>query len=274
MHLFDSLESIRIGSMSLSSLLSALILLAVCAVIISVINRLLKKVLAKSNLEKSMLSFIRSSVKIGLWFVAIIITAGSLGIPVTSLVALLSVAGVALSLSIQGVLSNVFAGISVLTVRPFTAGDYVEIGGVQGTVREVRLITTAITTADNRIIYIPNSEVASTKLINYSHEERRRVDLSFNVSYDCPTETVKCALLDAMFEDADILVEPPPFAALKSYGDSSIEYILRAWTNNESYWDVYFRLNEAVREKFAAHGVKMSYPHINVHMVERTKDEI
>ncbi len=180
----------------------------------------------------------------------------------------MSIAGVALSLSIQGLLSHVFSGVSVLSVKPFVAGDYVEINGVAGSVREVRLISTCIVTIDNRVIYIPNSEVASSKLVNFSREPLRRVDLPVCASYESPQEAVIEALYELMREDPAVLLEPAPFASVMSFKESSVEYILRAWTKSEDYWDVYFRLNEAVREKFAEKGVDMSYQHLNVHMIK------
>lgn len=267
-NLFKSLETIKLGSISLSSILSAVLLFIVSCIVIKLICRAVEKFLSKStHIDASLKGFLKSACKVALWVIAIIIIADSLGIPVTSLVAVLSVAGLALSLSVQGLLSNLFSGITLLITRPFVVGDFVEISGNCGTVKEIGLFYTTISTVDNKLISVPNGDITASNIINYSSEKLRRVDIAINASYDCATEDVRSAVLEAVAMDEKALSEPAPFIAISSYGTSTVEYTVRVWCNSADYWDVFFALNENIRECFAKNGVKMSYDHLNVHMV-------
>lgn len=267
MDFLNSLADIKLGDISLSSLLSAVLIYIVCYVAIKILCRAFGKMLDRSkHIDASLKTFFASAIRAILWVIAIIIIAGSLGIPVTSLVAVLSVAGVALSLALQGLLSNLFSGITILTTRPFKVGDYVEVGGEGGTVKSVGLFYTALNTPDNRVVYAPNGDITSGKIINYSAEPLRRVIVSVTASYDSPTEDVRSAILDAAKRDERVLKEPEPFAAISGFGSSSVEYTARVWCRSEEYWDVLFALNENIRECFAEHGVEMSYDHLNVHL--------
>lgn len=263
-----SLQAVTLGSFSLYTLLSAIVVFIICLIAVKLIMKLVSGIMAKTKLEKNLRSFLLSAIRIILWFLAIIIIAQTLGIPTASLVALLSVAGLALSLSIQGIMSNIFSGITILVTRPFASGDFVELGGVSGTITAMGLFHTRINTIDNKVIYVPNSDITSSKIINYSHEPLRRVDLSFGVSYDNATEDVKSALLSAAERCPLILSEPPVEAHLMSYGDSSITYVLRAWVKTGDYWDAYFNLNEGVREMFDRNGIMLTYNHVNVHIMK------
>lgn len=271
--IFDSLAAIRIGTLSLSAILSALLVLIICLIVSKIIRGIVGRALDKSRLEDALKSFLKSAVKVGLWILTAIIVADSLGIPSASLVAILSVAGLALSLSIQNILSNLFSGLTILGTHPFSAGDYVELGGVSGTVRSVGLFHTQVATVDNKLIYVPNSEVTASKILNYSAEDLRRVDMLFDASYDNSTEQVKAALYDAISGDARILVDPAPQIALMSFKASAVEYTLRVWVAGKDYWDVYFDLNETVRESFARNNVQMTYDHVNVHLVRDAAQE-
>jgi small conductance mechanosensitive channel len=269
--LLDKLDAIRVGSLSLSSLLSAALVFLLCLALIKVLKRFTGKLLKRSKLEPGLKGFIQSAVSVLLWCLAIIMVADSLGVKTTSLVAALSVAGLALSLSVQGSMSNLFAGITLLTVRPFVIGDFVELSSISGTVRSVGLFYTVLCTVDNKAVFVPNSEVTSAKLINYSRETTRRVDLLFCADYGDPTDKVKSALLEAAAADARILRDPAPFAGIHAYKDSAVEYTLRVWVGASDYLGVYFGLNESVRETFAKRGVTMSYRHVNVHMVREAE---
>ncbi|MBP8639961.1 MAG: mechanosensitive ion channel [Oscillospiraceae bacterium] len=255
------------GSLSLMDVLSAVLVFLVCLVVITIILRVVDHIQARSKLDNTINSFIRSGIKVALWIIAIIIIADKLGIETSSLVALVGVAGLALSLSIQGLLSNLFSGITTLTTKPFVAGDFVEFDGVTGTVSKVELFYTTITTVENKLVYVPNSQVASAKIINFTRETNRRVDLVFSASYEASTEEVKAALLSAAEADERVLKTPEPFTGLLEYKQSSIEYALRVWAKKEDCVNVKFALNESVREIFKERGIEMSYDHLNVHMV-------
>lgn len=263
------LAGFTLGSLALERVIPALLTFIVCLVAIKLINALANKLLARSQrLDEALRGFIRSAVKIVLWLLTAIIVAESLGIPTTSLVALFSVAGLALSLSVQNIMANLFSGITLLMTRPFAVGDFVELSGQGGTVKSIGLFYTVIATGDNKTISIPNSSVTASTVVNFNSESLRRVDMIFSASYDDATEKVKAAIMEAVFAEGRILSEPEPFVGLKEYKASSIDYTLRAWCKNEDYWNVYFSLNEKVRESFLRNGVTMTYEHINVHMVK------
>ena len=264
------LSKISIGSLALDKLLSGVFALVVCLLCKWLLMKLTDKALANSKrLDGAMRGFIRSVVKAAMWIITGIIVADSLGIPTTSLVALVSVAGLALSLSIQNIMSNLFSGVTLLMAKPFTAGDFVDIGGKAGTIKIVGMFYTVMDTGDNSVISIPNGDVTSSSVINYSKEPMRRVDMRFEASYDAPTAEVKAAIMDAIAADERISAEPAPFIALSAYKSSSIEYLVRIWCQNSDYWSVHYGMNERVRECFAAHGVEMSYEHMNVHILEK-----
>lgn len=266
--MFDSL----LKSLGLSGgrvVISAILVFLICLIAIKILMKAVEKLLARSKKMDSVLQgFLKTVVRIVLWMLAIVIIAGTLGIPTASLVAVISIAGLALSLSVQNILANLFSGITLLITKPFTAGDLVDIGANTGLVKTVGLFYTVLDTLDNRVVSIPNSDVTGASVVNYSRNPLRRVDMTFNASYDDSTEAVRAAILEAARADERILTDPAPFIVIGAYKESSVEYIVRLWCKNADYWDVYFGMNERVRERFAADGVHMTFQHINVHMVQ------
>ena len=266
---YGALGRIRIGSMALSTLISAVLTFITCFIVMQIILKTLERILGRANkIDGTLKGFIHSAVKIILWILTGIIVAGALGIPTTSLVALISIAGLALSLSVQNILSNLFSGLTLLVSKPFKSGDYVEVGGRNGIIKSVGLFYTQLNTLDNVSINIPNRDVTGTTVINYSREPLRRVDRVFSAAYESSTEDVKAAILEAISRDEKILQDPVPFVRLSEYKDSCIEYTVRVWCKCADYWDVFFNLNENVRDCFAAKGVEMTYNHMNVHILE------
>ena len=254
--------------LSLSKVISIAILAVCCLLIIKVIQHCLNRILAKGKIEKSLHSFLRNSVNILLWFLFVLIMASAIGIDVTSLVAVLSVAGLAVSLAVQGSLSNLAGGIQVLTAKPFKVGDYIETNSVSGTVKEIGMAHTKLVTVDNKLIYIPNSEIAGAKIINYNPEELRRVDLVFSASYDDPTERVIDSIRSVIEAHPKALRDPEPFVRLSAFKDSCIDYTVRVWCETGDYWDLYYDLLEQVRTAFDRDGITMTYPHMNVHLLK------
>lgn len=232
---------------------------------ITVITDIVRKALAKSKLEKAAHSLIVSLMRTVLFLLLGLIAASKLGIDVTGIIALASVLSLAVSLSVQDLLTNVIGGFTLLYTKPFKSGDFVEIAGQCGTVEEIGMTYTKLLTPDNKMTSIPNKSVVSADIINYSITGTRRVDLTVSASYDTPTENVLAALLEAAKVEG-ALADPAPFAAVSKYGESTIEYVVRVWCPQEIYWDVYFGVNKKIRETFAAGGVEMSYPHVRVHV--------
>ena len=259
-----------VTEMSFGSFVPAVFSFIICFIAMKLLVKFSEKLLKSSKkMDAALQNFALSAIKIILWLLTAIIVAETLGIPTTSLVALFSVAGLALSLSVQNIMANLFSGITLLMSRPFAAGEFVDVGGKTGTIKSIGLFYTVICSADNMTVDIPNSDVTASAIINYSREPLRRVDMVFSASYDDSTDSVKNAIMEAVKEDERILSEPAPFISIKEYKASSIDYVVRLWCKNADYWNVFFAMNENVRESFKRNGVTMTYEHLNVHIVEK-----
>ena len=243
----------------------SLILLAAGVLAIRIVMKLLKASLEKTGLEKAAHSLITSLANAAMYILLGLTVASSLGIDVTSIVALASVLTLALSLSLQNMVSNVIGGFTILYTHPFHSGDYVEIAGQGGTVKEINMTYTMLATADNKLISIPNTAVVAAQNVNYSSAETRRVEILVSASYDAPTRQVMDALVLAGTVD-NVLPEPAPQAVITAYGDSAISYSLRLWVKTPDYWDVYFLVNQRVKDIFDQQDIEMTYPHLNVHI--------
>ncbi len=251
-------------------IISLALLVAGCLIAIKIILKLYDKLVEKSSLDQIICKILRIAVKTILLFVALIIVLGSLGISVSSLVAALSVVGVAFSLAIQGFLSNVFGGIQIISNKPFRIGDFVDAGGESGVVKEVGLFYTKLDTADKKLIQIPNSAIANSNIINYSSAENRRVEISVSASYEDDIEKVKSVLLNLALEHPLVLKdeeELAPVVHVSAYNANDISYMIRVWSKNADYWTVYFDLLDTIKPTFDKNGISMSFPHVNVHMV-------
>lgn len=268
MEIFEKLETVKIGNISLGSLLTAIVLFIVCLIVIRLLSRLVSRLLGKGKyIPVNLRSFMTSAVKGILWLIAALIILDALGIPITSLVALISVVGLALSLSIQGVLGNLFSGITLLMAKPIEVGDFIELDGSTGTVKSIGMFYTVIATLDNKIIYIPNNEVTASKITNHFKEDIRLVEVIIGASYASSTELVHKAALEAAAENDKVLSDPAPFVNIISYGSSNIDYTVRVWVKSEDYWPVYFSMREALREAFIRNGVSIDYDHVNIHAI-------
>ena len=262
--MFDTVTA-WVTTLTLGTILPVALLLVVGVVVIKAILKLIDKTLGKSKLEKAACTLLKSLAKAVLYLLLAMMVADRLGIDVTGVVALASVASLALSLSLQDMLGNLIGGFVLLSKKPFKSGDYVDVAGQSGVIQSIDMSYTTLTTPDNKVISIPNSAVVASQIVNYSTAETRRVDISVSASYDAPIETVKAALLKAAEVDG-ALTDPAPFAAVLNYGDSAIEYVLRVWCSNADYWNVTFAVNENVKAQFDAAGVEMTFPHLNVHL--------
>ncbi|MBQ3215208.1 MAG: mechanosensitive ion channel family protein [Oscillospiraceae bacterium] len=252
-------------SSAASRIVPFLLILTIGILIIRIVMSIVNKALAKSKLEKAAHSLIRSLIRTVLYLLVGLMAASSLGIDVTGVIALASVFTLALSLSVQDLLTNIIGGFTLLYTKPFKSGDYVEIAAESGTVAEIGMTYTKLTTPDNKIIYIPNRAVVAADITNYTVTGTRRVDVRISASYDAPSEQVIQALLEAG-QVPGILTDPAPFAAVAEYGDHAIVYTLRVWCATADYWDVNYAINLKVRECFENGGISMTYPHLNVHL--------
>ena len=262
----DLLPSLAdIWALLAANILPAVLILVIGIVLIRLVMRLLTKLLEKSKVENVAFKLIKAAIRITLYILLALMVADKIGIDITGVVALASVLTLAISLSLQNALANVIGGFSLLYTKPFLAGDFVEIAGQSGTVQTIGLTYTQLTTGDNTLISIPNSAVVATEIVNYTTTGTRRVDITVSAGYDNAVDTVLEALKEAG-NLPTVLEDKPPFAAVKNYGESAIEYVLQVWCKSDDYWTTLFDGNKKVKEVFDTRGITMTYPHVHVHL--------
>lgn len=249
----------------MENVLPAVLVLVAGLLAIRIVMTLIQKLLDKANLEKAAHSLIKSVARVVLYLLLGLMVADRLGIDVTGVIALASVLTLAVSLAVQNALTNVIGGFTLIYTHPFKSGDYVEVAGKSGTVQEINMAYTKLSTPDNKIISIPNSSVVAGDIINYTVSGTRRVEVKVQAIYAVSSQKVIDAMLQAGTVDK-VLLEPAPMAVIDSYGDNGITYSLRVWTKTEDYWDVYFKINQNIRDIFEAQDIKMAYPHMHVYM--------
>ena len=260
------------GSLTVERALSALILLLVCLAVTRLILGLSRKLMGRSKMDERVQRYVLKGVKALLYVLTALIVAGSLNVDVTSLIAVISVFGLAVSLAVQDVLSNLAGGMVLLFSKPFTLGDYVSTGEGEGTVAEITLTHTKLDTPGGQRVMLPNSKLMAGQIVNYTVRGVRRADHVITASYNDEPETVRRACLTAIARTPNILPDPAPQVVLTAYGESSIEYHVRFWAKTDDYWDAHFRSLEEIRRAFAEGGVTMTYNHLNVHIVEGPRE--
>ena len=243
----------------------AVILLVAGVLVARIILSIVQKILDKSKLEKAAHSLIKNLFRVVLYMLLGLMVADKLGIDVTGVIALASVLTLAISLSVQNALTNVIGGFTLLSTHPFKSGDYVEVAGKAGTVNEITMTYTKLTTPDNKVISIPNSAVVAGDIVNYSVAEVRRVEVVFRAAYTEQAQKVIDALVLAGTVDK-VMLDPAPVAFITSYEDGAVMYSLRVWTRTEDYWDVYFAITQNIKNIMDAQGIRAGYPHMHVFM--------
>ena len=266
--LLENILYTKIGGITVGRILGVAVLALVCLMVIKLLMKLVTRSLARTRLDEGVRRIVASVIRVVLLFIMVLILMDSLDISITSLVATLSVVGLAISLAIQNFLSNVFAGLQLLASKPFKVGDYVDAGNCSGTVYEIGLFYTKLTSVDNKLIQLPNSTIVGSNVVNYSSQTHRRVEIKVTASYDAPTETVKKVLSKVVEDNPMVDREKPIMVRVNNYQDSAIEYIIRVWCANEDYWTVHYDLLEAIKPAFDANNIEMTYPHLNVHMMK------
>lgn len=211
--------------------------------------------------------FVTMVVKIALYLIYLIALLTLLGVPTTSLIAVLSAFSLAASLAMQNSLSNFAGGLILVATKPFEEGDFVDIGGTTGIVKDITITNTHLTTGDNKVVIIPNATVSSATITNYSQNPERRVDLVFSVAYGSSIQKVKDVIMDVVETQPNILLDKGVTIRLTEHGASSLNFTTRVWVNQAHYWDTYFDLNERVLEAFAANGLEIPFPQLDVHMI-------
>lgn len=235
------------------------------------IVNIMSRTLEKRNVDATVRSFLDTFLEVVLKGIVIYVFLDQVGIKTTGIAALLASAGVAIGLALQGSLSNFAGGVIILLIRPFNVGDYIEGAGHTGTIEKIGMFYTHMTTVDNKLILVPNGNLANGSIVNYSAKELRRVDLTFGVGYEQDVLKVKRVLSNIVDAHELILKTPEPFIALSAHGDSAVNFVVRVWVNNSDYWKVHFDLLESVKVKFDEEEISIPYPQMDLHI---KKDEV
>lgn len=265
----ETLSQVQLKPLDLSGFIALILTIVIGLIAIRVIQKIARRLLSNTKLDDRIQKYLLSGLKLVLYVIYVIAILDQLGIDPTSLVALLSVAALALALAAEDILGNMAGGLVILTSRLFSIGDYIEAGGTSGTVEEITLNHTKLVTPDGLTVLLPNKTLSAAQVTNYTALGRRRVTQKVTASYDAPTEAVKAACRAALAGTPGLLEDPAPSVYLSNYGASSIEYTVFCWVPTDKYWDVYFALGENLRTAFAEAGVEMTYDHLNVHIVEK-----
>ena len=247
-------------------LLGAIVVLVVGIYLISILCKWINKSHKFDRIDSSLRSFLKSFTKIALYIILIITVAMILGVPATSFLTILASCGVAIGLALQGSLSNLAGGLMILFFKPFKIGDFIEASGESGTVVEISVVYTELLTPDNKRITVPNGTLTNSVIKNYSAEDTRRVDFTFNVAYDSNDETVKKLISEIIQAHPLSLAEPAPVVRLSAHADSSLTYSARVWCKNADYWTVYFDIMEAVKASFDKNGINIPFQQMDIHI--------
>ena len=250
----------------------------IAAIVIFVVGRwvakglagLVRKVMTKAEVDEMLVRFVGSLVYFTMLAFVAIAAVSALGVQTTSFIAVLGAAGLAVGLALQGSLANFASGVLIIVFRPYKVGDFVEAGGVSGTVEGVQVFSTIFKTGDNKKVIVPNSEVTAGVITNYSANETRRVDLVAGVGYEDDLDKVKQVLEDIVSKDDRILADPAPKIAVHELADSSVNLVVRPWVKTSDYWGVYFDLTEQIKKRFDSEGISIPFPQRDVHVYQHS----
>lgn len=255
-------ESVNVGI----KLIIFVLILVIGFKLISGLIKLIQKNKAFNKLDKSVETFLLSGIKIVLQVILLMTALNYIGIPMTSMLAILGSCGLALGLALQGGLSNIAGGLMILIFKPFKIGDFIDTHTDSGTVKKINIFYTVLLTLDNREISLPNGPLSNSSIINYSAMDKRRVDLKYTVGYNSDISKVKKVINSIINKEKEILVNEENFIGLGEHGDNALIFYVRVWVKTEDYWKVYFDLNEKVKEEFNKNNIEIPYPQVDVHM--------
>ncbi|MFO4723860.1 small-conductance mechanosensitive channel MscS [Vibrio cholerae] len=248
------------------NIISAVLILFIGNIIVKAVAGSVAKVLKKKDMDKAVVDFIHGLVRYTLFIIVLIAALSRIGVQTASVVAVIGAAGLAVGLALQGSLSNFAAGVLIVAFRPFKSGDYVEIGGVAGSVDSIQIFQTVLKSPDNKMVVVPNSAVIGGAITNYSRHETRRVDMVIGVSYKSDLQKTKHVLRETLEKDPRILKDPDMTIGVLTLADSSINFVVRPWCKTEDYWAVYFDSMQAIKEALDANGIEIPFPQMDVHL--------
>jgi small conductance mechanosensitive channel len=249
-------------------LLIAIITLIVGLWIISLLMKGMKKLFRARDMDPGLQSFLLSVSSIALKIMLIISVISMLGVKMTSFIAVLGAAGLAIGMALSGSLQNFAGGVMLLMFKPFKVGDYITAQGESGTVSEIQIFHTILKTPDNKTVILPNGALSTGSMVNYSKEPQRRVDFTFGIGYDDDIDKAKNLILSIIEKDSRILKEPAPFIGVINLGDSSVDLVVRVWAKASNYWGIFFDLQETVKKEFDRQGISIPYPQTDVHLIQ------
>jgi small conductance mechanosensitive channel len=249
-----------------TSLIVAIAVIVIGFWLVKRIHKLIARLFVKKDYDPSLESFLLSAITITLKVLVIITALSQLGIQMTSFVALLGAAGLAIGMAFSGTLSNLAGGVMILFFKPYKIGDFIEAQGEIGHVRELQIFNTILLTLDNKTVIIPNGPMANGNMTNYSSQSNRRVDFTVGIAYGDDYDTAKETLLGFVKDDPRIIDEEDNFIGLMELADSSVNLTLRVWCKSDDYWDVYFKMNERIYKEFGGKGLNIPFPQMDVHV--------
>jgi len=254
------------------NLVIALIIFVVGKWLANRVQNTLELLLRKRKVDEVLVDFLGNIVFALVIIVAVVAAFDTLGIPATSFMAIIGAAGLAIGLALKDSLSNFASGVMLVLFRPFTKGDFIEAGGVTGTVDEIRLVSTTLTTPDNKLITVPNAMMYTSAITNYSAKDTRRLDMVFGVGYDDDLKVAADVLNKICSEHSKVLSEPATGIFISNLGDSSVDFAVRPWVNSADYWGVRAEILETAKAELEAAGCNIPYPQTDVHLHQVSQD--
>jgi len=252
------------------NLLLALVTLIVGLWVIKSLTKASLKMMKKGDMDESLKSFLSSIISIVLKILLVVSVMGMVGIEMTSFIAILGAAGLAVGMALSGTLQNFAGGVMILIFKPYKVGDFIEAQGYMGVVKEIQIFNTILLTPDNKRVIIPNAPISSGTMVNYSAESERRVDFTFGIGYTDDIDKAKEVLMSIIKSNNKILQSPEPFIGLSELADSSVNFAVRVWAKGEDYWDVFFAMNETVKKEFDKQNISIPYPQTDVHVFQNS----
>jgi len=248
------------------NIVAALVILVVGYLAAKFLTRVFRKVLLKSKLEPTLVSFLGNLVSAILLTFVVLATLGRLGVDTTSFAAVLAAAGLAIGFALQGSLANFAAGVMIIALRPFKVDDVIDVSGTEAIVQDINIFATQLLTKDNRTLIVPNAQLTENVITNYTMQPTRRVDMVFGVGYDDDIRKAKGLLERILNDHPKVLAEPAPQVAVSELADSSVNFVARPWCDTDDYFDVLFDITEQVKLTFDAEGISIPFPQQDVHM--------
>ncbi|MDV6315778.1 mechanosensitive ion channel domain-containing protein [Idiomarina sp. HP20-50] len=246
----------------------AIAILIIGKIVANAVTGVMTKNMRKREVDGAVISFVGAILKTVIFIAAIMMALSHVGVETTSFIAILGAAGLAIGLALQGSLSNIASGVLLIMFRPIRAGEYVDAGGVSGTVEQINIFQTIMKTPDRKVVFVPNSEIIGGPIINYNREELRRIDLVIGVSYSANLQHTKKVLMDVITSDERVLEDPEPVVTVTNLGNSSVDFNVRPWTKNEDYWPTRWDLLERIKDRLDEEGIGIPFPQMDVHMIK------